>query len=167
MQIIHFTFPALTFFQSRNSPKQIFDWTAAIWGSSSTPVRFPVFAVWPREWDCGHLFFPLSSQGLTACRVLPFLADDLPVEEALSQVKMDFSSAAGHSQCYLTSCEKFSQMLNMNISCVCSEVNQLIGSQQAVCSFYMSLLLLWLDGRNDNCCVTFLLSDFWMAAITF
>lgn len=146
---------------------RVFYWTAAIWGSSSTPIRFSVFAVCLCERDCGHLCFLLASQALTACWVLPFLADDLPVEEACSQVKIDFSSAAGHSKCYLTSCEKFSQMLNMNVSCMCSEVNQLIGSQQTICSFYLSLLLLWLDGRNDNCCVTFLLSVFWMAAITF
>lgn len=39
------------------------------------------------------------------------------------------SSPAGCSKCYQTSCEKCSQMLNMNPNCVCSGADQLVDSQ--------------------------------------
>lgn len=39
------------------------------------------------------------------------------------------SSPAGCSKCYQTSCEKCSQMLDVNTSCVCSGADQLVDSQ--------------------------------------
>lgn len=64
-------------------------------------------------------FWPIK----TDCRVLPFLADDLPVEEAGVQVKRDFISPAGCSKCSQASHEELSQTLNMSACGTCSGVD--------------------------------------------